>query len=335
MPYDSPAINFNDPKLLHKACKKYLESINIPTKNLNKAFKKAVNEQKDFTSQIRNKADELITKAKENGNMLFVIAGRPYHTDFLINQRTPEIITSYGADIISEDAVPIVLDKNKMEELQVVSQWTFPNRIYNAAFWTAEQKDNIQLIQLNSFGCGPDAITIDEANEILNTSGKNNTIIRIDEITSTGSINLRIRSLVESLKLRTDERKYLKNRVSTKTFLKGDHIKNIIIPFFAPNYSPLLPPMFKLLGYNVEVLPEPDRSSVEVGLKNVNNEICYPAMIVIGDIIKALQSGKYDLENTAVGITQTGGQCRASTYLSLLKKGMVTAGFEDIQVIAL
>ncbi len=332
IPFDSPTINFNNEKLLKKACKQYFQEINLKG-NFEKAFKKALKEQESYVLNIQKKATELINKAKETNSILFVVAGRPYHSDPLINQKTFETITAYGADTITEDSV-LPSKNHKFSELQVISQWTYPNRIYNAALWVTKQKDNIQFIQLNSFGCGPDAITIDEANEILNTSGKNNTVIRIDEITSTGSINLRVRSLIESLKLRTNEQDYKKPRITTKTFEKSDKRKTIIAPFFAPNYSPLIPSLFKLMGYNMEILPEPDRKSVEIGLKYANNEICYPATIVIGDIIKALQSGKYNLDEIAVGITQTGGQCRASTYLSLIKKGMIASGFKDIPVIS-
>lgn len=117
--------------------------------------------------------------------------------------------------------------------------------------------------------------------------------------------------------------------------MPADRERTIIVPWFSSFYSPPIPSDFKPLGYRVEVLPPPDRSSVDVGLRYVNNDMCYPAVIVIGDIIKALQAGKYDPKRTAVMITQTGGQCRASNYLSLARKAFINAGFNDVPLLSL
>ena len=89
------------------------------------------------------------------------------------------------------------------------------------------------------------------------------------------------------------------------------------------------------MGYEIVALPPADRDSVDVGLKYTNNEICYPGIITIGDLVKALQSGKYDPSKTAIGFSQTGGQCRASSYPSMLKKALISAGFEDVPVVTL
>ena len=123
-------------------------------------------------------------------------------------------------------------------------------------------------------------------------------------------------------------------RVTTRPYSTDvDNKKVMIIPDFSPFYSVFLEIIFGLVGVKLEVLPESDQKSVEVGLKYTNNEICYPAIICVGDIIKALQSGKYNLDDVYVGITQTGGQCRASNYASLIKKGLLAAGFQDIPVV--
>jgi len=331
IPFDSPTITFNNESLLKKACYQYLKKLGVSRTAFNKAFQQSLSAQKEYKAAIRNKAKEIIDTANKNNRLLVVLGGRPYHADPLINQMTPDVLTDLGVDVITEDAIP----GEMLSEVQTISQWAYPNRIYNAAHWIANQNENIQFIQLNSFGCGPDTLAIDETIEILKSKGKNHTLIRIDEITSTGSIHLRLRSMIESLKLRNKNQSITKNRLDVAPFEEKDTRRTILAPQFSEIYSRFFPTLFELSGYKLVNLPPPDKDSVEYGLKYSNNEICYPATIIVGDIIKALKSGKYNLDDTAIGITQTGGQCRASSYLSLIKKGLIAAGYSDVPVIAI
>ncbi len=335
IPFDSPTITFDDVHLLRKACFIYLKKLGVKKNIFESAFHKSIQAQHNFKQQLRKKADEIINRAIAQNRTLTVVAGRPYQVDELINHKSTEILTGMGADVISEDAVPHPQNV-KLNELHVLSQWTYTNRLYHAAHWAGKQKQNIQFVQLNSFGCGPDAISIDEATQILKSYNKNHTLIRLDDITSTGSIRLRLRSMIESLRINPSEKNPLQRnkRLTTSIFQPDDTQRTIIAPSFATMYSPFLPALFSASGFKLEILPEPDNTSVNLGLKYANNEICYPATIIVGDIIKALQSGKYKRDKIAVAITQTGGQCRASTYLSLIKKAMVAAGFSDIPVVA-
>lgn len=335
IPFDTPTITFDDIQLLRKACFTYLKKLGVKKMVFEPAFQKSMQAQHEFKQQLRKKAKEIIDRAIAQNRTLTVVASRPYQVDELINHKSTEILTGMGVDVISEDAVPHP-QNIKLDELHVLSQWTYTNRLYHAAHWVGKQKQNIQFVQLNSFGCGPDAISIDETVQILKSYNKNHTLIRLDDITSTGSIRLRLRSMIESLRINPTEKKALQRspRPTTSIFHAEDVQRTIIAPNFATMYSPFLPALFSASGYKLEILPEPDNTSVNLGLKYANNEICYPATIIVGDIIKALQSGKYERSKTAVAITQTGGQCRASTYLSLIKKAMVAAGFSDIPVVA-
>ncbi|MFN8254230.1 MAG: acyl-CoA dehydratase activase [Bacteroidales bacterium] len=335
LPFDQPVFNLKDNELLEKACYEYLHQFGIQKKMVRNALKKAYDATQDFKLKIKQKGNEIILKAAEEKRLLFVLAGRPYHTDQLINQKTPEMLCELGVDVISEDAVPL-MDQKLMADLQVITQWAYTNRIYNAAKWVANQDNRIQFVQVNSFGCGPDSIVIDECVEILKEKGKAHTLIRVDEITSTGSVRLRLRSLVESVKMQADNYwPVLIKRSRTPEYKTEDKKKLIIGPYFAYIYSEVIPSLFKLSGYHMITLSSPDDKSVKFGLKYANNEICFPATIVVGDVIKALSGGNYDNNNIAVAITQTGGQCRASTYLALIKKGMIAAGFGHIPVVSL
>ncbi|QIQ21364.1 acyl-CoA dehydratase activase-related protein [Zophobihabitans entericus] len=335
MPFDYPVINFTDIKLLRKGCLEYCKTLGIDTKLFEQAFTKALNAQADYKKALYVKSNEVLAKAKEDNRYVFILAGRPYHSDSLINHKTPEILNALGCDVITEDSV-LSANNTLSPDLQICSQWSYPNRLYAAANFVANEPNNIQFVQLNSFGCGPDAIVTDECKAILEAKGKTCTIIRVDEITATGSVRLRLRSILESLKLN----RYQVNRVTPRqklsVFMQEDkQRRTILAPFISEFYSPLLPPLFALSGYRLETLPKPDKSSVEWGLKYCNNEICYPATIIVGDVIKALHSGKYNRDEVAIGITQTGGQCRASSYLSLIKKAMISNGFGDIPIISL
>ncbi len=335
LPIDHPVVNFTNIKLLKKGCIKNLTSLGINKAVAEKAFSSAIIAQSEFKKSLYNKAIEVLNNAKQTGSYVFVLAGRPYHSDSLINHKTPEILNALGCDVITEDSVLGAINQLS-PELQICSQWSYPNRLYAAATFVAQQANNIQFVQLNSFGCGPDAIVTDECKAILESKGKTCTIIRVDEISATGSVRLRLRSIIESIRMNHQQPLKSVERKKIAIFNKQDkQRRTILAPFLSDFYSPILPSVFALLGYKLETLPKPDKTSVEWGLKYCNNEICYPATIIVGDIIKALQSGKYNRDEVAIGITQTGGQCRASSYLSLIKKAMISNGFEDIPIISL
>ena len=332
--FDTPTVSFKDLKLLKRSCKKYLSSLGITPRVINKAFNKALQAKQEYRDKLLEKGNEIIVNNISRNKRFIVLSGRPYHIDTLVNHNIPEMIVDYGLDVVTEDALD--LSGDDVKDIQVLTQWAYPNRIYRSAKHISKLP-GAEYIQLNSFGCGPDTIVIDETREILESRGKNHTVIRIDEHTGSGSLRLRIRSLAESIRLKDLNDNSLKGytRKTTKLFQEEDRKKKIIVPFFSPFHSAYITATFSAMGYDVEVLPESDDTSVELGLKYVNNEICYPATLVIGDILKAIKSGKYDLNNLAVGISQTGGQCRdLSSYLPLLKKSLVSAGYENIPVIA-
>ncbi|MDR0829406.1 MAG: 2-hydroxyacyl-CoA dehydratase [Prevotellaceae bacterium] len=117
-------------------------------------------------------------------------------------------------------------------------------------------------------------------------------------------------------------------------FTKKDRNKTILIPWFTDFLSPFIPAVAKLAGYNFVNCPRTSKTSADIGLQYGNNEVCYPATLILGDLIAEIQSGKYDIDNLAVAITQTGGQCRATNYLGMIKSGLKNAGFGQIPTIA-
>ena len=262
------------------------------------------------------------------------------------------MIANLGVNVISEDIARGSSDNNEayncQPETYLVKQWAYMNRILKAAQWAAEQGDEVHFVQMTSFGCGPDSFIQDEIRDIMKRHNKPFTLLKIDDVSNIGSLKLRVRSLIESLRVKS--LKFTVNRTNqqiqhstlntqhlqqTKVFTKQDVHRKILAPFMTEYLTPIIPPILKLIGYDVEVLPMSNEVSAELGLKFANNEVCYPATLIVGDIIKALKSGRYDLKNTAVVMSQTGGQCRATNYAGLIKRAMISNGFQDIPLLTL
>ncbi|MCL2039316.1 MAG: 2-hydroxyacyl-CoA dehydratase [Bacteroidetes bacterium] len=195
-------------------------------------------------------------------------------------------------------------------------------------------KPDIHFVEITSFGCGPDAFVVDEVAEILKAKGKTMTLLKVDDVNNIGSLKLRVRSLLESLKLRTEDIKS-EPLPQTPIYKKTDKKKTILVPHFSDFYSPFVETFFEMMGYKIKTLPPSNDESIQLGLQFSNNEICYPATLVIGDFIRALRSGDYDTKDIVLGISQTGGQCRATNYIMLIKKAMIAADYNDIPVISI
>ncbi|MCQ2958769.1 MAG: acyl-CoA dehydratase activase [Bacteroidales bacterium] len=336
IPLDKPIITFRDEKLLKKNCWDYMKQFNVKKKIFDAAFDEALREQKRYREQYKKKGFRILERAKQEGRPIVMLAARPYHTDQLVHQKTSQILSELGASIVTEEIVTNIKGLSLTDYLHV-AQWNYPNRIMRAAQWVINNDDyDIHFVQMNSFGCGPDSFLSDEIKEYFEQAKKSYTFIRVDEINSTGSMRLRLRSLIETIQLGAGSKGIGGDKIIKKTppFLESDKKRHIIAPFFTKFHSPLIESIFGYLGYDMETLPVSDKESVNIGLSYTNNEICFPATLVIGDILKALKSGKYDLDNTAVIMTQTGGQCRASNYLALIRKAILNCGITNVPVIS-
>ncbi|MDR1336956.1 MAG: acyl-CoA dehydratase activase-related protein [Tannerella sp.] len=335
IPFDTPVIGFSDDRVLRQTCRTYFSTLGVDGKTFGAAFRTALKARTDTRRRLIDVQKKALEKALREHAMIFVVAGRPYHADPLIHQKVGQILSDMGVHVLTDDVFRGE-PEGGYRQLTVVSQWAYPNRVLQTALQVAGLPRNVQMIQLNSFGCGPDSFFMDEATAILKKAGKHLTVIRIDEIAGTGSIRLRLRSLVESLQSGpADTSRPQTAPVHSASFTKKDRQKTILVPWFADFVSPFIPVLGRLSGYHIENLPPSGLLSAETGLKYGHNEVCYPSTLVLGDILQALQSGAYDVSNTAVAITQTGGQCRATNYISQIKNGLANAGFPSVPVVAI
>ena len=341
IPFDKPVVNFTTDKVLKNTSFSFFKTLGIDKNTFDLAFLKALKTRDNVKSKMYEYQQELLSKSIKTGQLTFVVAGRPYHTDPLIHQKVGQILSDLGAVVLTDDVFRKPASGG-FSALNIVSQWSYPNRVVQAAMEVSKLPSNIQLVQLNSFGCGPDSFFMDETKSILQAVNKNVTVLRIDEIASPGSIRLRLRSLVESLKTNIADNDFSSenNKIEYQGYqgnykTQQDKNKTVLIPWLADFISPFAPVIGELLGLKVKNLPKSDKISADLGLMYGHNEVCYPSTLILGDIIKTLQSGEYDVKDVVLAITQTGGQCRATNYISQIKSGLLNAGFTDIPIIAL
>ncbi|MBQ3283763.1 MAG: 2-hydroxyacyl-CoA dehydratase, partial [Atopobiaceae bacterium] len=346
----------------------------ITRTEINRAVDAAWEADLAFKQAMREKGDEVLDWIEANDAHGIVLAGRPYHNDPEINHAIPELVNSFGFAVLTEDSVSHKMRPER--PIRVVDQWMYHSRLYRAARFVATRND-LDLIQLNSFGCGLDALTTDQVQEILENSGKIYTVLKIDEVSNLGAARIRIRSLMAAL---ADQRAELERAVAAGEVREAEpqetyradgsleqvrdtdtttHVPvyreatssawdkprfteemrdegyTILCPQMAPIHFELAQAILRQYGYNAVLLPSVDHGAVEAGLKYVNNDICYPSILVTGQIMEAIESGRYDLSRTAVLISQTGGGCRATNYIALIRKALKDSGHAEVPVISL
>lgn len=330
-----PFLPYDNKKQLAACLYREFKPWGIKKGEITKAVDKAWQEDQHFKQDLRRKGEEVLAQIKASGRKGIVLAGRPYHIDPEINHGIPEIINHYGLAVFTEDSIAHLGDVER--PLRVVDQWMYHSRLYAAASFVCTEPA-LELVQLNSFGCGLDAVTTDQVQEILQQHGKIYTVLKIDEGANLGAARIRIRSLLAAMKKRDQSGKSLipqpvyQVRIPFTREMQTDY--TILCPQMAPLHFRFVETVFKSEGYQVKLLENVSRETIEEGLKYVNNDGCFPAIIVIGQLLEALQSGAYDLNKTAVAISQTGGGCRATNYFGLLRKALHEAGFENIPVIS-
>ena len=316
--YIRPFLAFTSEKIaadrLAALCK---EEWGIDGKEVRAAVHNAWAEQQHAKADVRAEGQKALQWMVENHTRGIVLAGRPYHIDPEINHGIPEMIASYDLAVLTEDCLPI--DFTPERPLRVNDQWVYHSRLYSAAEFVRNRED-LELIQLNSFGCGLDAVTTDQVCEILEGSNKLYTVLKIDEVNNLG------------IRPQPKPAAYHRSEFTKEMYQSG---YTILAPQMSPIHFDLLEPIFKKYGYHIEVLANDNRAAIDMGLKFVNNDACFPSITVVGQIMDAVLSGKYDTDKLAVMMTQTGGCCRASNYVGFIRRALDKVGLGHIPVISL
>ena len=332
--FKNPFMAFTSPELIAQSLIK--EFPDIPASEITDAVNAGWKELEAVRQDMYHKGEEVIQYIEKNHSRAIVLAGRPYHIDPEINHGIPELITSYGIAVLTEDSVSHLAKPER--PLIVSDQWMYHSRLYAAASFV-KTRDDIDLIQLNSFGCGLDAVTTDQVNDILSGSGKIYTCLKIDEVNNLGAARIRIRSLLSAIRVREQrhQTRTIHSSQMHRVLFTKEMRKNytILCPQMSPIHFDLLEPTFRRCGYNLVVLNNDNKHSVDMGLKYVNNDACYPSLLVVGQIMDAVLSGQYDTDHLAVVMSQTGGGCRATNYIGFIRRALAKAGYSHIPVISI
>ena len=333
----SPFMAFTNEKILTAQLEKIMQQeFDIPAAETRAAAHAGWGELIQAKKDVEAEGERAVQWCKDNKKHGIVLAGRPYHIDPEIHHGIPDMIAGFGLAVLTEDSISHL---GKVERPVVVSdQWMYHSRLYAAASYV-KNTDELDLVQLNSFGCGLDAVTTDQVSDILTGSDKIYTVLKIDEVNNLGAARIRIRSLIAALRVR--DRKHYQRTVKSAAYervlftkqMKKDNY-TILCPQMSPIHFDLLAPAISAFGYNVVLLDNDDRRAVDMGLKYVNNDACFPSLCTIGQVMDALLSGKYDLNRTAIFMSQTGGGCRASNYIGFIRRALEKAGMGHIPVIS-
>ena len=333
-PLRNPFMSFRDIDTVTSALLREFKE--LPASEVKEAAKEAWAELANVREDMRKKGEETLKYLEETGKRGIVLAGRPYHVDPEINHGIPELITSFDIAVLTEDSISHLGCPDR--PLIVSDQWMYHSRLYAAASYV-KTVENLDMIQLNSFGCGLDAVTTDQVNDILSGSDKIYTCLKIDEVNNLGAARIRVRSLLSAIKVREklNKKRTIRSSAIERVVFTEEMRKDytILCPQMSPIHFDIFEPAFAACGYKFEVLGNDNKHSVDVGLKYVNNDACYPSLLVVGQIMEALLSGKYDLNKTAIVMTQTGGGCRATNYVGFIRRALKKAGMEQIPVISL
>ena len=335
--YIRPFLALDNPEALKaRMFREFKKYTDVTKEEISAAIDAAYIEAEKVKKDVRNKGEETLKFLQDNNKLGIVLAGRPYHVDPEINHGIPELINSYGIAVLSEDSIAHL---GKVERPLIVSdQWMYHSRLYKAASYV-KANDNLELIQLFSFGCGLDAVTTDCVNDILSNANKIYTVLKIDEVSNLGAARIRIRSLIAAVKLRHKkgikpvETKTSINKVEFTKAMRDEY--TVLCPQMSPIHFKMLEAAMHHLHVNFVMLPDAEKETINVGLKYVNNDACYPSIIVVGQLMEAIQSGKYDVNKLAVAITQTGGGCRATNYIGFIRRALEKSGYEQIPVISI
>ena len=287
-------------------------------------------------ADLRKEGEKTLALLEKTGKKGIVLAGRPYHIDPEVNHGLPELINSYDIAVLPEDSISHLGEIER--PINVMDQWMYHTRLYAAAHYV-RTRDDLELIQLNSFGCGLDAVTTDMVQDILNDSDKIYTTLKIDEVNNLGAARIRIRSLLAAIEVRDAHKREREiqssalDRVIFTEEMRKDY--TILCPQMSPIHFDLVEPALRASGYNVEILNNDNKQAVDIGLQYVNNDACYPSLMVVGQIMEAILSGAYDTDKLAVIVTQTGGGCRASNYIAFIRRALKKVDLAHIPVISL
>ena len=285
--------------------------------------------QESFRAELERRGREVLEGVEKDGGYAVVLAARPYQTDELVNHGLPGMLVQAGVPVLTADSVPGVREVDlSASRIDVVNN--FHERMLGSAV-IAARDPRLEYVQLVSFGCGHDAYLSDEIVRLMHEIGdKAPLVLKLDESDATGPLGIRVRSFVETVReRRTRERaaaappapRPLEDPYPVK-FERGDEkVYEVIVPNTSHAFSRLMAAAVSRQGLRAVPLELGRERAIELGKRYVHNDICFPAQIVIGEVLAELERGGHDPDRTAVMMAKYVGDCRLTHYGALAEEG--------------
>ena len=337
IPFDAPYFywySFADRE--RQLCDYMEQTYGIERAVCKKAVAFADRAQQQYDRELKAAGKAVIDEVTREDRFAVVLAGRPYHNDSLINHELPEMITGYGVPVLCADAVPDLPRENlRLSRIDIVNN--FHARILGTAMTTAKSR-HLEMVQIVSFGCGHDAVLSDEAVRMMKEiSGKAPLILKVDESDAQGPLRIRVRSFIETIgrkrkKGAGQQVKELGDPYAVKFTKRHRREKTVLIPNSSHAFCQVMSAAFQSQGIRAVPLDVGRDEAIRLGKKYTHNDICFPAQIVIGEILAELESGRYAREDVSVAMAKYLGCCRLPHYATLLRKALDDAGYEDIAI---
>lgn len=343
-PLEKHNIQFDKP-VFHWTCEKakrdsiltfMLETFGISEELSLKAIREGDKAFDSFNNELTQAGQELLDNLGDD-EFAVVIAGRPYHSDELINHNISQYFLKEGISVLPLDAIPGIHDTD-LSSVRAELTINFHVRMFAAAQQVLDNP-KLEYLQIVSFGCGHDAIISDEITRLLTQgAGKSPLILKMDESDVSGPLNIRIKSFIETVKSQRaaglqGTKKELKpyDTIYTKEHRK----KTLLIPNVSWAFTQILTASIGMQGYNVEPLPIANRNAVKLGKKFVHNDMCYPAQITIGELLSALDEGKFNPDDVTYLMSKPNCDCRLSHYSMMARHALDDAGYPQVAIASL
>ncbi len=314
-----------------------LDTFGIDQQTCDQAIAAADTAQQQFRTELLAAGNQVLEQVRREGSYAVVLASRPYHNDPLVNHDLPDMFTSLGIPVLVPDAVPGTGDTDlSKSRLDIVNN--YHARMLSTAIISA-QDPNLEYAQIVSFGCGHDAYLSDEIVRLTHEiTDKSPLILKVDESDVPGPLRIRIRSFIETIDIKRQERavaplRQLKDPYPKK-YIKADRRQKVIlVPNTSHAFGRMMAAVFSKQGVRAMPVPIGREEAIRLGKQYVHNDICFPAQMTIGECLAELRSGKYDDCDVAIGTGKYIGDCRLTHYGALLRKALDDAGYAHVPII--
>ncbi|MBP5520295.1 MAG: 2-hydroxyacyl-CoA dehydratase [Treponema sp.] len=339
VPFDNPMFHWyseNDRK--NQILMYFTENYGLKKSEVEAAFKQGDKALVSFRKKLHEEGQKIIDQVTAENRFAVVLAGRPYHTDALVSHDLSRVFTKQYIPVLTVDSLPELNNVNLRYTRAEVTN-NFHTRMLSGALLAA-QSPALEYVQIVSFGCGHDAILSDEIIRIMNeTAGKSPLILKLDEGGAANSLNIRVKSFIETIAERRAKKAAQQftdlGDAYTVKFNKEDlDMRTVLIPNVSVAFCKLLSGVLRKQGLKAVPLSLGENVQIQVGKQYVHNDTCFPAQMVIGEALSALQSGKYPLDKVAIGMAKYQGDCRLSHYSALLRRALNAAGFEQVPIVS-